>query len=516
MNLQHRVIIFVFLAFVLGGCGSGTSSTPGLAVGPRLKATNNPQVAQYTITPSADAAVAVQFGTDTNYGLTTSSQATPAGGGAVNILVAGMRAFTTYHMRAVVNFTDGTQTLDSDQVFTTGGLSANQYPAFTITRPSGLTPQPGIELLNLVGAQPNVVAVDLSGNVIWFYTFAATAGDIVQPVKLLPNGHFLVQISPTSSAVINSGPPPPGTVIALREIDLAGNTIREISLDTLNTRLAAAGFNIVGGTLHHDVLALPNGHWIVLTNTIKQFPQFATPNVLGDVLVDLDANMQPVWVWSTFDHLDVNRQPLLFPDWTHANALVYSPDDGNLLLSMRHQHWIIKINYANGSGAGDVLWRLGNGGDFVLQGGTDPSDWFYAQHGPAFTSTQTTGNFSMVLFDNGNSRKFPSADPCTISPTPACQYSTVPIFQIDEVNKTANIVFHNAPIAFSFFGGNAQPLANGNIEYDECATAASPPTTDIFEVVQEPNPRVVWHLDIDGKFAYRAFRMPSLYPGVQW
>jgi len=513
MNIQNRFGIFVFLAFVLGGCSSGTSSTPGIAGTPNVAATKNPQVALYTISPSADATVVIQFGTDTNYGLTTSPQATPPGGGTASVLVAGMRAFTTYHMRAVVNFSEGTQSFDSDQMFTTGGLSANQFPAFTITKPSGLTPQPGIEMLDLVGAQPNVVAVDLSGNAIWFYTFTGTAADIVQPVKLLPNGHFLVQISPTSSAVINSGPPPAGTVIAVREIDLAGNTIREISLDTLNSRLAAAGFNIVGGTLHHDVLALPNGHWIVLTNTTKIV---GTTNVLGDVIVDLDTNLQPVWVWSSFDHLDVNRQPMGFPDWTHANALVYSPDDGNLLLSMRHQHWIIKIDYANGSGAGDVLWRLGTGGDFTLQGGTDPSDWFYAQHGPAFTSTLTAGNFSMVVFDNGNNRIFAPTDPCTISPTPACQFSTVPILQIDEVNKTANIVFHDAPIPFSLFGGNSQPLTNGNVEFDECDTGSSPPIADVLEVVQELNPRVVWRLNISGKFAYRAFRLPSLYPGVQW
>jgi len=504
--------MFVFLTFVLGGCSSGRGVMPGISGTPNVAATNNPQVAQYTITPTADATVVVQFGTDTSYGLTTSPQPTPPGGGTVNVLVAGMRGFTTYHMRAVVNFSDGTQLFDSDQVFTTGGLASNQIPALTITRPSGLTPQPGIEMLDLVGPQPDVLAVDLSGNVIWFYTFTGTGGDIVQPVKLLSNGHLIVQISPTSSAVI-SGPPPSGTLIALREIDLAGNTIREISLDTLNSRLAAAGFNIVGGTLHHDVLALPNGHWIVLTNTTKLV---GTTNVLGDVLVDLDTNMQPVWVWSTFDHLDVNRHPMGLPDWTHANALLYSPDDGNLLLSMRHQDWIIKIDYAKGSGAGDVIWRLGTGGDFTLQGGTDPTDWFYAQHGPAFTSTLTAGNFSMVVFDNGNNRKFPPTDPCTISPTSACQFSTVPIFQIDEVNKTANILFHDKPIPFSVFGGNAEPLANGNIEFDECATSFSPPAADVLEVVQELNPRIVWQMHLAGKFAYRAFRLPSLYPGVQW
>ena len=518
MHIQPRVGVLVFFIVILGACSSRTAlTTGGIATGPHVAATNNPQVALYKLTLSSDANVVVQFGRDTNYGLTTSRQPIPAGGGTVSILVAGMRAFTIYHMRAVVNFSDGSQSVDTDQVFTTGGLPDSQLPDFTITQPAGLTPQPGIEMLDLVGSQPNVMAVDLSGNVIWYYTFQGTAADVVQPIKPLPNGRFLVEISPTSSILTNgNGSPPAGTITTIREIDLAGTTIREISLDTLNSRLATAGFNIVGSTLHHDVLPLPNGHWIVMTNTTRQFAQFGDTNVLGDVLVDLDTNMQPVWVWSTFDHLDVNRRPMGFPDWTHSNALLYSPDDGNLLLSMRHQNWIVKINYANGSGAGDVIWRLGSGGDFVLQGGTDPTNWFYAQHGPSFTTSQTAGKFSMVVFDNGNGRKFPPTDPCTTMPTPACQFSTVPILEIDEVNKIASLDFDDDPVPFSFFGGYSQLLANGNIEFDECATAALPPTADIFEVVEEPSPRTVWHMNISGKFAYRAFRLPSLYPGVQW
>jgi hypothetical protein len=42
----------------------------------------------------------------------------------------------------------------------------------------------------------------------------------------------------------------------------------------------------------------------------------------------------PVWLWNAFDHLDVNRQPMGFPDWTHANAILYSSDDGNLIVSL--------------------------------------------------------------------------------------------------------------------------------------------------------------------------------------
>jgi arylsulfate sulfotransferase len=104
----------------------------------------------------------------------------------------------------------------------------------------------------------------------------------------------------------------------------------------LNARLAAAGFNLVADRIHHDILPLPNGHLILIVNTTQNFTNLAgypgTTAVLGDALVDLDTNWQPVWEWSSFDHLDLNRHPMSFPDWTHSNAVLHSPDDSNLLL----------------------------------------------------------------------------------------------------------------------------------------------------------------------------------------
>ena len=58
-----------------------------------------------------------------------------------------------------------------------------------------------------------------------------------------------------------------------------------------------------------------------------------------------------------------------FPDWTHTNAILFSPDDGNLIVSVRHQNWVVKVDYANGVGTGDILWKLGYQGDFTLVGG---------------------------------------------------------------------------------------------------------------------------------------------------
>ena len=71
----------------------------------------------------------------------------------------------------------------------------------------------------------------------------------------------------------------------------------------------------------------------------------------------------------------IDRHLQGMPDWTHSNALSYTAD-GNLLLSVRHQSWIVKIDYSNGSGLGISWWKLGDEGDFTLLGG-DRSQWFY-------------------------------------------------------------------------------------------------------------------------------------------
>lgn len=481
--------------------------------------THNPQVALYSVSAPQDTSVLVSFGPTTAYGLTTWAQPAPPAGGNVGILVAGMRANATYHMQAVVLASDGTQIVDSDHVFTTGDTvsksAAVQPVSYSVSTPSGLPPQSGAELLALTGAQPTAVATDLSGNVIWSYSNEGVDGEFTEPIKLLPNGDLLMVFGPNSSL-----PPPLGFLNIAREINLAGDTIREISVSTLNSRLAAANFDLVVNYFHHDIVALPNGHWLCLVNSTKQFTDLpgypgVTP-VLGDALVDLDTNLQPVWIWNTFDHLDVNRHPYLFPDWTHANAIVYSRDDGNILLSIRHQNWIIKIDYRDGQGAGDVLWRLGQGGDFTLQGGTDPTDWFYAQHGPSFTSSNTAGDFSLVLFDNGDDRLFPPGVSCNSPGAPPCLYSTVPILDINESTKVASLTYHYIPPQYSYFGGNAEPLANGDIEFDECALVTPTATAVVSEVTREPTPQTVWQMTISGNFAYRAFRIPSLYPGVQW
>ena len=114
-----------------------------------VAATNNPQVALYTIAPPGDATVTVKFGPTTDYGLSTWTQQAPAGGGAVGTFVAGMLANSMYHMQATISFSDGVTFTDLDHTFTTGSLAAGMIPTLTATTSPGMTPQSGVELLDL-------------------------------------------------------------------------------------------------------------------------------------------------------------------------------------------------------------------------------------------------------------------------------------------------------------------------------------------------------------------------------
>jgi arylsulfate sulfotransferase len=499
--------------------GTGVALTSGV---PLVLPTENALVAQYAVFAPSGSSVAVEFGPDASYGRMTSAKSAPNGGGPVTIFVAGMRASSTYHMRARITDAAGQVTNDPDQTFTTAAWTRTTVPDVTATTTPGMSPQPGIELIDATTAKdPNFLqayATDLDGNLIWGYDFPDRKKDsIVQPIKMLPNGDFLLIISYASQQLLN-GIPNQGEVVLLREIDLAGNPVRQITAEQLNQRLKAKGFDITVQDFHHDVTILPNGHWIFLATVLKSFDnlpgQSGRTNVIGDVLIDLDPQLQPVWVWNEFDHLDVNRHPMGFPDWTHSNAVVYS-GDGNLLVSIRHQNWVVKVDYANGTGTGNVLWRLGPGGDFALVNGNDPQDWFYAQHSPNFVGASTSGRFSLILMDNGDDRVLSSGETCNGTSGPAC-YTTVPVLDIDETAKTATLVFHEVlpPEKYSLWGGSANQLANGNYEFDLCNEPNT--SSEINEVLPTPNAGLVWKMTSRGQNFYRANRIPSLYPGVQW
>lgn len=485
----------------------------------QLTPTPNPQVVAYSIYLPAPGNVSVQFGTDKRM---TSQQATPSpNGGMVHVYVAGMLAHSAYQMHAFVTLNNGSSFTDADHTFNTGNAPATS--PVQISTPSEGTPEPGVELFDTVipHTEAQLFATDLQGNVLWTYRYQGSSIDAIQAAKPLPNGHFLVLISFVSSlpttALSNL---PSGTIDVIREVDLAGNTIRELSLSQLQQSLMAQGYNFTLQGFHHDVLPLPNGHIVILAD--MRMPYMNLPgypgatSVLGDLLVDVDQNFNPTWVWNAFDHLDVNRHPMSFPDWTHGNAILYSADDHNLLFSMRHQNWIVKIDYQDGRGQGGILWRLGPGGDFKLMGGTDPTDWFYAQHGPGFFSSNTTGVFQLGVMDNGDDRQFTAGVICDQPGRPPCHYSRVPVLEIDENAMTATLLSSYTPIpnVYSYFGGNVERLANSDIEADFCALTSGATIQELNE--SSGTTQIVWQAITPRAAQFRAERLSSLYPTIQW
>ena len=202
-----------------------------------------------------------------------------------------------------------------------------------------------------------------------------------------------------------------------------------------------------------------------------------------------------------------------FPDWTHCNALLYL-DDGNLLLSVRHQSWLLKIDYANGQGSGDILWKLGYQGDFTLASGA-PANWFYAQHYPDIISPNSTGDFLLAVFDNGDNRVLDTnGTTCGSAGAPAC-YSRPAVFEVNEAARTAQLNWAYNTV-YSFWGGVVQELPNTNIFFNMSTPADNSTGARAMELTQEAIPQVIWQLEATGQNSYRTIHLPSLYPGVQW
>jgi arylsulfate sulfotransferase len=524
-TLAHRRVISFAIAVILslGLLGCGTSKY--VPYESSIASTQNPLVAQYSVLHYRDGFTAwVEFGTDTNYGRQTSvtNSVNTSGRAVVDVLVAGMLPQTTYHMRAHVESPTG-EWVDQDHMFTTGALPALTLPKITVTRPSPPANSPenaGIEMITIASGNTPAFFTDRDGNPIWYYDVGSSSSPYV--FKLLPSGHMIVMIttSPISFTAISS----------IREIDLAGNLIRELDIPTLRQRMQMAGFDFAAENYTHDLVPLDNGHLIVLVNYSKTFTDLpgypGSLSVVGDGLVDLDENWNPVWAWNSFDHLDVNRHLNGLPDWTHGNGVEYSPSDGNLFLSLRHQSWVLKIDYINGTGTGNVLWRLGYQGDFALTANgvptDDPSLWFSFQHFPVLVS-QSGVQTTLGVWDNGDNRVL-NIQGVICGPPPVYNvpcYSRGTIYQIDESAKVANLAWVDLPGLYSLWGGSINQLPNGNVEFDANAPVeglSAGIASVIQEVTQTSAPQVVWQMVITPGTAnaYRAYRFPSLYKGVTW
>jgi hypothetical protein len=312
----------------------------------------------------------------------------------------------------------------------------------------------------------------------------------------------------------------------LKEIDLAGNVLRETNADIISEQLMALGTDPIG-RFNHDAFRLPNGMTAILADSQRMFPAGTqgSPDpiaIVGATIAVLDQNWQAIWYWNSFDHagggteLDINRAalrgetctmgpvvatagcpPVLIAptaaDWLHANSLQYVPNDGSMIVSLRNQDWVIKVDYGNGSGTGQILWRLGQDGDFALNS-SDPHPWFSAQHEASY---EDGGIRYVSLFDNGNSRVMQFGG-----------NSRGQLLDIDEVNRTATLVLNADLGIYTPSVGSAQKLSNGNFTFMAAYNFGATPYQRSIEV--KPDGTIVFNLQ-GLAAAYRGWRMKNLY-----
>jgi hypothetical protein len=390
------------------------------------------------------------------------------------------------------------------------------FPAFTVVQPPG----PGSDLdqdmivQQPVGAGinfPALFATDLTGRVTWY-------ANPPQPdfVPNLPGG--VATLVPGGTVLVLGGDshrPFPTSMNVLRETDLASNPLRQTNLDAVNAQLTAMGHEVIY-SFTHDVQRLPNGQTAVVGLTERTVTINGTPtNYVGDMIVVLDKNFQVTWAWDAFDYLDVNRGPTLgetvvpgvigpasavpnLPavDWLHLNAVSWSPGDDNLILSVRHQDWVLKVDYRNGEGDGHIIWRLGKDGDFAVNS-TDPHPWFSHQHDAHLIDAST-----LILFDNGNVRQAsdPTAD------------SRGQVWKLDEKTMTATLVLNVDLGNYSMALGSAQRLSNGDYSFDSGWQGQAPKLfAQSIEVWPDGSKSYVLEAN---QREYRNFRVRTLYEGV--
>jgi hypothetical protein len=312
------------------------------------------------------------------------------------------------------------------------------------------------------------VVIDNTGRVVWYHRFPDGLGlsFAAQPV-----GRYVARLMT----------PDPGDIEPWVELDPLGNTTRTLGCSSgLQARF-------------HDLLVeADGGYWImcdeVRTMDVTAAGGVAGARVIGTAIQHISASGALVFQWSPFDHFAItDAGPFTRADtvvnWTHGNALDVDTD-GNLLVSFRNLSEITKIDVSTGR----VAWRLGGRRNQFAFVGT-PIPPFSGQH-----SIRSGGDGSLLLLDN-------VGDP---NETDAERYV------VDPRAMTAQLVrsYASLPRVVTQIGGSTQPLPEGH-------TLVSFGTAGRVEEYDATG-RVMWRIEGNAGYVFRAQRIPSLYaPGAR-
>ena len=130
--------------------------------------------------------------------------------------------------------------------------------------------------------------------------------------RVLPGGRLLVLSEGANSANDMK------RLQIVREMDLAGNIIRETNISRVAEQLESRGIHsdckkdareCVSG-IHHEAIRLPNGSGDPACAPLSAGTQDAEPVISGRYSNYLDEDFQVAAVWNSFDHVDLKRKAL--------------------------------------------------------------------------------------------------------------------------------------------------------------------------------------------------------------
>lgn len=256
---------------------------------------------------------------------TLTSYASCRKGTSMNFEIAGMYPSTAYNMFSET-LTSGKLKKGPVVTFTTGALPTSlNFPPFTVEVPptAAADTADSVLLINTtqLGDQPLYpnLATDLTGKVIWYYSASPTHGSTI--THPLANGTYLtIQYGQSWNSVSQNQQ-------LLRQVDMAGNVIRETNTGVVQQALLALGA-VDGGpcsvysspapvgsacldTFSHDAIQYTIGtdqYTAVLCDIEKIFPPGTQGDtsglpvdIRGAMIVVLNADWQAVWYWDNFD-----------------------------------------------------------------------------------------------------------------------------------------------------------------------------------------------------------------------
>ena len=368
------------------------------------------------------------------------------------LALLGLRPDKTHEIRVHVESSDGWFADECEPLtFVTPPLP-DDFPPLetTVSRPERM--EPGVTLLGInrwVDDQRDyqygyIVMLDAAGEVVWYFNSRRGTADL----RELRNGNLLVSDTNYRAAY---------------EVDLLGNVIREWQVSGGPDLPQPGTISIEADTLHHEMVELPSGNFLTLSTELRELDEFPgsetrpdidplPASVVGDLILEFEPEGQIVRRQKLLDVLDPQRigygsltdfwnktyahvlGGAVSEDWSHANAIHYDPRDDSMLISVRHQDCLVKMDRESGR----IHWILGDHrnwrepwSDYLLAPKGD-LQWPYHQHGPQLTPEGT-----ILLYDNGNYRALPY-DPPVLAPD---NYSRVVEYRVDEEAKTVEQVW---------------------------------------------------------------------------